>query len=340
MRFKFIDAQKVNYPLTLLCRVMQVSRGGYYAWLGRGPSKRSKRDAVLLVRIEHFHKASRRSYGSPRIFDDLRSAGENIGKKRVERLMRDHGIQGKHRRKFRCTTNSNHDDPIAPNLLNQCFEVEQPDVVWSSDITQLWTPQGWLYLAIVLDLFARYVVGWAMRYDITRQLVINAVKMAIDRRSPKPGLIFHSDQGSQYAANDTAKLLSSHGLKPSMSGKGNCYDNAVSESFFSSYKLDLGDSFPSRSQGRTDAFCYIETFYNPYRRHSFNGNISPRDTEAFFARYGRKPTGITDLLAEQPNAAAFINPAVEGAPPCVSEVIQTPCTTVQIQCPEVPILSI
>jgi putative transposase len=298
MRFEFIGAEKPNYPLAMLCRVMQVSRGGYYEWRRRKPSARSQRDAELLAKIEAFYKASGKSYGSPRIFDDLREDREQVSKKRVERLMRENGIVGKHRRKFKSTTDSSHDLAVAPNLLKQQFDVPRPNVAWSSDITQLATPEGWLYLAVVLDLFARTVVGWALRNDITRHLVLEAVGMAIAARRPCPGLIFHSDRGSQYAADDTEKLLLAHGLRPSMSGVGNCYDNAVAESFFSGFKNELGDTFPSRRQGRSDAFVFIETYYNPYRRHSFNGNISPLVCEAFFARNGRRPTGVKDLIAE------------------------------------------
>ena len=340
MRFCFIDAQKAVYPLTVLCRVMQVSRGGYYAWRHRAPSARSARDAALLGKIRSFHQASRQRYGSPRIFDDLRAEGEAVGKKRVERLMRQHRIQGKYRKRFVCTTDSDHEDPVAPHLLHQRFEAAKPDVVWSSDMTQLWTPQGWLYLAIVLDLFARYVVGWALRSDITRQLVLDAVAMAIGRRRPKPGLIFHSDRGSQYAATDTQRLLRAHGIRASMSGVGNCYDNAVSESFFSSFKIELGDAFPSRSQGRTDTFEFIEAFYNPYRRHSFNGNISPRVAEAFFARNGRRPTGVNDLLAEKCCISATMTSPAKAAPSPAVQMIQSPLTAVRIQCQEDSILSI
>ena len=319
MRFKFIDAQKASYPLTVLCRVMQVSRGGSYAWASRAPSAHSQRDAAHLAKFRAFHKASRQRYGSPRIFDDLREAKEAVSRKRVERLMRQHNLVGKHRRKFRCTTDSNHDHEVVPNLLNQQFEAPAPDAVWSSDITQLRTPQGWLYLAVVLDLFARFVVGWAVRHDITRQLVLDAVMMAIGRRNPERGLVFHSDQGSQYAADDTAALLRRHGMIPSMSGVGNCYDNAVSESFFSGFKVELGDTFPSRRQGRSDTFEFIETYYNPYRRHSFNGNVSPRDAEAFYARNGRRPTGVLDLVAEK-NRCAPIHAGESGGPSSASGI--------------------
>ena len=333
MRFKFIDAEKVVFPLTVLCRVMNVSRGGYYAWRNRKPSEHSKRDAELLAKIREFYKRSGKNYGSPRIYDDLRGDEEAVSKRRVERLMRDNGIVGKHRRKFTCTTDSNHDLPVAPNLLKQRFEAPRPDTVWTSDITQLRTPEGWLYLAVVLDLFARYVVGWAVRADITRQLVLDAVAMAIGQRNPEKGLIFHSDQGSQYAAADTNKLLCSNGITPSMSGVGNCYDNAVTESFFSGFKVELGDTFPSRSQGTTDTFLFIETYYNPYRRHSFNGNVSPRDCEAFFVRNGRRPTSVMDLVAE----SSILNAATsqtKGAPSPVLGSTVTPVTAVDIQCTE------
>jgi transposase InsO family protein len=210
---------------------------------------------------------------------------------------------------------------VAPNLLKRHFEASRPDVVWTSDITQLRTPEGWLYLAIVLDLFARVVVGFALRADITRQLVLDAVRMAIDSRHPDKGLIFHSDRGSQYAAADTETLLRTHGMTPSMSGVGCCYDNAVSESFFSSLKIELGDTFPSRRQGCTDIFEFIETFFNPVRRHSFNANISPRDCEAFFARHGRRPTGVKDLLGQYAGDIAVMSSQVEATPSRVSGLV-------------------
>jgi len=334
VRFKFIDAEKATYPTVVLCRVMNVSRGGYYAWRNRKTSDHDKRDAALLVKIKAFYKASHRRYGSPRIYDDLRGDKEPVGKKRVERLMRQNNIVGKHRRKFVCTTDSNHDLPVVPNLLKQKFEAPMPNMVWTSDITQLRTLEGWLYLAIVLDLFARYVVGWAVRADITRQLVLDAVTMAIGRRTLEKDLIFHSDKGSQYAAADTKKLLTNHGMTPSMSGVGCCYDNAVSESFFSGFKNELGDTFPSRSRGRTDTFTFIETYYNPYRRHRFNGNISPRDCEAYFARNGRRPSGVMDLVAEKIWVPGAANSPTEGAPSRVPGFEVMPITAVDVQCRE------
>jgi transposase InsO family protein len=298
VRFSFVDAEKAHYPITVLCRVMGVSTSGYYAWANRRPSARARRDLELTKKILAFHRASRGNYGSPRIYTDLLAARERVGRKRVERLMRQSGIEGKRSRKFRCTTDSTHSKPVAPNLLKQRFDVDRPNVVWSSDITQLATPEGWLYLAVVLDLFARYVVGWALSHRITRHLVLDAVKMALGRRRPEPRLVFHSDKGSQYAAGDTRELLDAHGLRPSMSGTGNCFDNAVSESFFGRFKEELGDTFPSRQQARLDCFDYIEIFFNRQRRHSYNAYLTPLDTEQFFARHGRRPRGIDDLLAE------------------------------------------
>ena len=320
MRFRFIKAEKENYPVVVLCRVMNVATSGFYAWLKRGKSEYAKRDERLLDKIKQFHRASKGRYGSPRIYDDLRIEGERVGKKRVERLMRDNGIVGKRRRKFTCTTNSNHGKKVAPNLLKQQFDVDRPDAVWASDITQLWTPEGWWYLAIVLDLFARYVVGWAMSSRIKRQLVLDAVTMALLRRKPLPGLIFHSDRGSQYAANDTEKLLVTNGLTPSMSGRGNCYDNAVSESFFGRLKEELGDSFPSRKQAGADVFEYIEVFYNRRRRHSHNGNLTPLECEQFYAFHERRPAGVVDLMASR-SAGGLISLAGEGSPIRVQGIV-------------------
>lgn len=327
MRFAFIDVEKATYPVIVLSRVMEVTASGYYAWVcrGRGVSRHAKKDQVLLVKIKAFHAISRGYYGSPRIFDDLRFDGEQVGKKRVERLMRQNGIEGKRRRKFRCTTNSQHSKPVAPNVLKQQFDVERPDTVWASDITQLWTPEGWWYLAIVLDLFARYVVGWAMCARITRQLVLDAVGMGLQHRKPEAGLIFHSDQGSQYAATDTKQLLLTNGIIPSMSSKGNCYDNAVSESFFSRLKEELGDSFPSRRQAKADVFEYIEVFFNRYRRHSHNGNLAPLECERFYLSVGRRPESISDFLAVR-RAGCLVTPLSKGG------ADPSTCASFNLQC--------
>ncbi len=303
MRFPFIEAEKAKYPITVLCRVMQVTRSGYYAWKIRPLSDRAKEDERLATKLKTFHKVSNGYYGSPRLHGDLIEDGERVGRKRVERLMLANGLRGKQRRKFRCTTDSNHDHKLAPNLLKQDFSADRPNTIWASDITELWTPEGKVYLAVVLDLFARYVVGWAIANRMPRQLVLDAVTMAIMGRHPEPGLIFHSDKGSQYAADDTQNLLEARGITASMSGTGNCYDNAVSESLFARLKEELGDSFASRPQARAELFEYLAVFYNNKRRHSYNGNLTPLQCEQFFARHGRRPAGIADILAESSTAS-------------------------------------
>jgi len=333
VRFAFIAAEKASYRVTILCRVMGVSTSGFYAWQNRPPSARAQRDQDLTKKIVDFHKASGGKYGSPRIHTDLLASNEHVGKKRVERLMRQSGIEGKRSRKFRCTTNSNHNKETAPNLLQQQFDVDRPNCVWSSDITQLATPEGWLYLAVVLDLFARYVVGWALSERITRHLVLDAVSMALGRRQPAPGLIFHSDKGSQYAARDTKKLLDKHELQPSMSGTGNCFDNAVSESFFGRFKEELGDTFPSRHQARLDCFEHIEVFFNRQRRHSYNGHLTPLETEQYYGRHGRRPRGIADLLTERDALALSVRSGGRGAVPSTPACYPI-CTAVQLSAVE------
>lgn len=328
MRFAFIEAEKARYPVTVLCRVMAVSTSGYYAWRNRRPSARAVRDLELSQKIVAFHKASNGRYGSPRIHTDLLADNERVSKKRVERLMRQSGIAGRRSRKFRRTTDSNHNQYVAPNLLQRQFHVSRPDRVWSSDITQLCTPEGWLYLAVVLDLFARYVVGWAVSERNTRHLVLDAVRMALGRRAPEEGLIFHSDKGTQYAAADTAELLKQQGLRPSMSGTGNCFDNAVSESFFARFKEELGDTFPSRHQARLDCFEFIEVFFNRHRRHSYNSQLTPLETEQYYARHGRRPSGIDDLLAERRSLSSVGGQGKGGAVPS-AQLRCTVCTSVE-----------
>ena len=298
MRFAFIDAEKQTYPVAVLCRTMQVSRGGFYRWQKLAPCDRQVADEVMLAKIRRFHEASHGRYGSPRIHADLCCDGVAVSRKRVARLMRSDGLTGKYRRKFRGTTDSDHGLKTVPNLLKQQFHAPRPNRVWASDITQLRTLEGWLYLAIILDLFSRRVVGWAMRADMTTALVIEALHMALVQRQVERGLIFHSDKGSQYAADATQACLERQGLQPSMSGVGCCYDNAVSESFFSGLKIEVGDMFGSRRQARSDIFDFIEGFFNPYRRHGFNGFVSPRDCEDFFSRNHRRPNGFRDLILE------------------------------------------
>jgi putative transposase len=272
-----------------MCRVLEVSKAGYYAWRDRTPSRRAKVDADLLVKIQAAHRASRGCYGSPRIHAELVSSGTGCGRKRVARIMRKNGIVGKKRRQFRVsTTDSSHSDPIAPNIVARSFSPAQnaPDRAWVGDITYIPTFEGWLYLAVVIDLHTRKVVGWAMDQTLDAKIVIDALRMAIAHRRPMPGAIFHSDRGSQYACRDFRTLLAKNHLTPSMSRKGDCWDNAVAESFFATLKLELVDGarFRTRAIARSSIFEYIEVWYNRQRRHSTLGNVSPavfeRDSQA------------------------------------------------------------
>ena len=222
MRFAFIDAERASFPVTLLCRVLQVTRTGFYAWLKRPESKHRKRDLQLAVKIKAYHKASRGTYGSPRIYDDLKEDGESVSKKRVARLMRENAVTGQPKPRRKKTTDSNHNLPIAENLLNRDFSVAAPDQVWASDITYVRTWEGWLYLAVVIDLFSRRVIGWAIADHMRTELVLAALKMAIRQRNPAPGLIHHSDRGSQYASHEYQRTLKAYGMLCSMSRKGDC----------------------------------------------------------------------------------------------------------------------
>lgn len=264
-----------------MCSTLEVSRSGFYAWLGRGDSRRACEDQRLLVLIREEHARSRGTYGAPRIHAALKKRGEVCGLHRVERLMKEAGIRSKVRRKFRKTTDSNHPHPVAPNLLEQDFTVSGPNQVWASDITYIWTDEGWLFLASTMDLYSRKIVGWAMSDHMPAELVVDALQMAIDRRRPAPGLLHHSDRGVQYAAHAFQGLLQRNGIVCSMSGKGNCYDNAVKESFFHTLKSELCDHehYRTRAQARSSVFEFIEAFYNRTRLHSTLGYLSPEEFE-------------------------------------------------------------
>lgn len=227
--------------------------------------------------IEDIHKASRGTYGSPRILAELKGLGFRCSKARVERLMKKNGIRAKTHRKFRVTTDSKHSLPVAPNVLERNFSPNTPNASWGGDITYVWTREGWLFLAVVIDLFSRQVVGWSMNERITRELTLNALRMAINNRRPGPGLIHHSDRGSQYASDDYQQFLKVHKMICSMSRKGNCWDNAPIESFFHSLKTELiyWEEFETREEARRKIFEWIEVFYNRQRRHSTLGNLSP-----------------------------------------------------------------
>ncbi len=253
-----------------MCRTLGVSTSGYYDWRQRPESQRSQEDQRLVVEIKAIHQESRRTYGAPRIHHELQERGVRCSRKRVARLMRLHGVRAKQKRRFKATTDSRHSLPVAENVLGRAFTPSAPDGVWAADITYIWTGQGWLYLAVVLDLFSRRIVGWSMQPTLKRQLVIEALEMALKQRQPSQGLLHHSDRGSQYASRDYQRLLERHGIACSMSRKGNCWDNAPVESFFATLKKELVHHrrYRSRAEAKADLFEYIEVWYNRKRRHS------------------------------------------------------------------------
>lgn len=270
--------------MELMCQTLKISSSAWYAWKNRPESKRKQSDRLLLEKIKRSHKESRGTYGSPRITFDLKEQGEIINRKRVARLMRENGIAGSPEPKWRVTTDSNHDMPVAPNLLSRNFRVEAPDQVWVGDITYIWTYRGWSYLATVIDLFSRRLVGWALEDNMRSGLVEKALKMAIRQRSAEPGLIFHSDRGSQYTGEGYQKLLQDFGILPSMSRKGDCWDNAVAESFFATIKRELINRaiWINQKNLRSAVYEYVEVFYNRKRRHSTNGNLNPAEYERIY----------------------------------------------------------
>jgi transposase InsO family protein len=260
-----------------MCRVLKVSRSGYYAWRVRPESERSKTDRQLTQVIRRLHTDSKGVYGSPKITADLRDEGHHHGRHKVARLMRLAGLRGCPKRRFRVTTQRDPSHPVAENLLDQDFTAEAPNQRWAADITFIATNQGWLYLAVVMDLYSRRIVGWSMSRWINRHLVIDALNMAIGARRPGSELIHHSDRGSQYTSDDFRDELLKHGIDCSMSARGNCYDNAVVESFFGLMKREWVNRvrYRTRAEARADVFEYIECFYNRKRRHGYLGNISP-----------------------------------------------------------------
>jgi putative transposase len=278
VRFAFIATEKAAFPVRLLCRTLQVSRAGFYAWQTRPPARRQQDDDRVSVQIAAIHAESRQRYGSPRIHAELRDRGCRMARKRVARLMRVRGLAARRRRRFRTTTHSRHPFPIAPNVLARQFDRAAPDQAWVTDITYIPTGEGWLYLAVILDLHSRFAVGWAMSARITDDLTLDALNMALARRRPPPGLLHHSDQGSQYASGDYQRVLAQHGVVCSMSRRGNCWDNAVAESFFATLKVELvhDAAWTTRTTARAELFDYLELFYNGQRRHSALGYLSPR----------------------------------------------------------------
>lgn len=285
MKYRLIAAEKAQIPVERACRFLEVSESGYYSWVGREPSARQQGDMVLLAHIREAFRLSHGTYGSPRMHRELQDQGLGAGRRRIARLMRENGLKGRQPRSYRRTTDSDHGYALAPNLLERDFAAQSPNEKWVADISYIWTAEGWLYLAVVIDLYARRVVGWATGDRLHRDLALRALNMAFVRRQPLPGLIHHSDRGSQYASWDYQKTLKAHGALVSMSGKGNCYDNAAMESFFKTIKSELvwRTKFLSRRQANDMIGKYIEGFYNPKRLHSTLGYLSPVQFEKMAA---------------------------------------------------------
>lgn len=282
MRFLFVRAEKASYPVSMLCRVLEVSRAGYYAFERRGPSTREMSDRELTATIREVHKKSRRTYGSPRVYREIRDGRRlRVGRKRVARLMRAAGIVGRRRRRFCRTTDSDHALPVAENLLDRRFQMTGPNQAWVGDVTYIRTVVGWLYLAAILDLFSRRVVGYALSRHNDTQLALAALRAALRCRALVTGLLHHTDQGSPYASADYQAVLNSHGIVCSMSRRGNCWDNAVSEAFFSTLKsdVDLEDPNLTPELASVRVEDYIDNFYNTERRHSTIDYLSPIEYE-------------------------------------------------------------
>jgi putative transposase len=277
MTFRFIEGHKDRWPVRLMCDTLDVSTAGYYAWRERPPSFAEQRRDALVVLIRDVHSDVKARYGSPRVHAELVARGNDCCVNTVAKLMHDNGIRAKTARKFRCTTDSNHKLPVAANVLDRQFDPESPNEVWVADITYIPTHEGWLYLAAVEDLYSRRVVGWSMADHMESRLVVDALEMAVQRRLPDEGLLAHSDRGSQYASEHYQLLLGKHGIECSMSGVGQCWDNAPMESFFASLKKELvhDANFATRREARAAIFEYIEVFYNNQRLHSSLGYVSP-----------------------------------------------------------------
>lgn len=282
MRYHFIQEHRQRWPVTVMCQVLCVARSGYYAWRHRSESVAAKRRSQLLVMIRAIHQEMDRTYGSPRMYLELVDRHQNCSVNFVAKLMRETGIAAKTKRRFKITTDSKHNLPVAENLLDRRFEQPAPNKAWVSDISYVLTREGWLYLAVVQDLFSRQIIGWSMGSRITSRLTVQALQMALDRRRPSPGLMVHSDRGSQYASDHYQRLLIQHDIECSMSRKGNCWDNAVMESFFRTLKTELvyWRDYETRFEAKRSIFRYIETFYNTKRKHSSLGYLSPTQYEA------------------------------------------------------------
>jgi len=281
VKFVFIAAEKALYPVRLLCELLEVSRSGYYAWIDRPAPRKKIADAQLVVEIKAALVRGRGAYGSPRVHRELRAHGIHVSKKRIERLMRENGLAARQKRRFVHTTDSRHEYPIAPNVLDRNFDVQAANQAWVGDVTYIPTGEGWLYLAVLLDLFSRRVVGWATSATNDRDLALQALDQALRTRRPKRGLVHHTDRGSPYASDDYRSALDAGGIIASMSRTGDCYDNAVAESFFATLKAEHVDheDFATRAMGTASIGDYVERFYNTARRHSHLGYVSPIEFE-------------------------------------------------------------
>ena len=283
MRFEFIEQHRDEWPITIMCQVLDVSRSGFYAWRQRPESESTQRRSELVEQMKSVHSdRDMKNYGSPRMHEELVSRGHDVCENTVAKLMRDHGIRAARSRKFRVTTDSRHSHPVAENILDREFEQALPDRVWLADITYIWTREGWLYLACVLDSCTRKIVGWSMSERMEKGLVLDALQSALSQRLPDTAaLLHHSDRGSQYASHAYQELLREQNITCSMSRKGNCWDNAMMESFFATLKQEriYQEDYVTRAEARSSVFDYIERFYNRQRRHSALGHMSPEQYE-------------------------------------------------------------
>jgi putative transposase len=282
VKYLFIAQHKKTWPVDLMCRLLGVTRGGYYGHQRRNGGRADPYHQELLEAVKDIARATEDSYGSRRMKHALNALSYPISRNKARKLMKEAGVQVKHRKKYKVTTNSNHKQPLFNNVLDRQFDVQKPDQVYVGDITYLWTQEGWLYLAVVIDLFSRKVVGWSIGSRMKAQLVCDALRMAVWQRRPGAGLVVHSDRGSQYASKDYRRLLKAHGFLGSMSRKGDCWDNAVAESFFGSLKQERVQwrNYQTRLEAQQDVMNYISMFYNSYRLHSYLGYVSPNQYEA------------------------------------------------------------
>ena len=281
MKFQLIDKAKNEFPVHRLCGVLGVSQSGYFAWKDRPASQRQRDDMVLLAHVRSAFALSNGTYGSPRMTRELQDNGFAVGRRRTARLMRENDLKARQKRRFKRTTDSDHAWPVAPNIIDQDFTATGPNEKWGVDISYVWTREGWLYLAVIIDLFSRKIVGWAVGDRLHRDLALAALRKALTMRRPREGLIHHSDRGSQYCSIDYQAELRRHGIRISMSGKGNCYDNAMVETFFKTLKSELvwRTVFYTRNEAERAIARYIDGFYNPVRRHSALDYLSPTQFE-------------------------------------------------------------